>query len=214
MKYTTLIFDLDGTLLDTLLDLTNSVNYSLETNGFKTRTIDEIRGFVGHGVRHLMKRSLPEDVSDEEYEKSFNDFYDHYKLHCMDNTKPYPGVIQMLIKVKSMGYKTAIVSNKGQAAVDELYDLFFRDVIDVPVGNREGLRTKPSPDETNEALRLLKSKACESIYIGDSEVDIQTAENSNMPYVSVSWGFRTAEYLKQINADIIISNPEEIFIYI
>lgn len=214
MKYNTVIFDLDGTLLDTLQDLTDAVNYALTKMNYTNRTIDEVRSFVGNGIRVLMERSVPDGTDEKDYEEAFNYFVDYYKTHCMDNTRPYEGIVEMLEKVRALGYKTAIVSNKGQFAVDELYNLYFKDTVDTAVGNSKGLRTKPNPDEVLKALEILQSEAKDCIYVGDSEVDMKTAENTALPCISVAWGFRTIKFLEEHNAKIIIEKPSDIFKYI
>ena len=201
------IFDLDGTLLDTLGDLRNSVNYALREMGWKERTLEEVRHFVGNGVHKLVERSVPEGTKEDELERCFAHFQKHYLIHCQDTTDLYPGVGEMLQKVHAKGLLTAIVSNKLQAGVDELYEKFFRDVVDVAIGQRKGVPLKPQPDMVNLALEALGVSNDEAIYVGDSEVDVATASNANLPCTAVLWGFRTKEELLNAGANQFISEP-------
>jgi phosphoglycolate phosphatase len=205
-----IIFDLDGTLTDTLQDLANSVNYALRKMNWPERTLEEVRRFVGNGVRKLVQRAVPENTSEADYESCFALFRQHYILHCQDNTCLYPGVGEMLQEVHRRGYKTAIVSNKLQAGVDELYDTFFRDVIDVAIGQREGMALKPAPDMVELALSQLGASKDETVYVGDSEVDVQTARNAGLRCISCLWGFRDREQLDAAGATQFISHPKEL----
>ena len=205
-----IIFDLDGTLTDTLQDLANSVNYALRKMNWRERSLDEVRRFVGNGVRKLVQRAVPENTSEAEYESCFALFRQHYILHCQDNTRLYPGVREMLQEVHRRGYKTAIVSNKLQAGVDELYETFFRDVVDVAIGQREGVALKPAPDMVELALNQLGASKEETVYVGDSEVDVQTARNAGLRCISCLWGFRDREQLEAAGATQFISHPKEL----
>lgn len=205
-----IIFDLDGTLTDTLQDLANSVNYALRKMNWRERSLDEVRRFVGNGVRKLVQRAVPENTSEADYESCFALFRQHYILHCQDNTRLYPGVGEMLQEVHRRGYKTAIVSNKLQAGVDELYDTYFRDVIDVAIGQREGMALKPAPDMVELALSQLGASKDETVYVGDSEVDVQTARNAGLRCISCLWGFRDCEQLEAAGATQFISHPKEL----
>ena len=205
-----IIFDLDGTLTNTLSDLCNSVNFALRSMGWRERSLDEVRRFVGNGVRRLIRRAVPENTSEVYYEKCFSFFRQHYLLHCQDNTCLYPGVGEMLQEVHARGFKTAIVSNKLQAGVDELYESFFRGVIDVAVGQREGVALKPASDMVEIALKQLGTSKEETIYVGDSEVDALTAHNASLPFVAVLWGFRDREQIVEAGATRFISHPKEL----
>ncbi|MGN0696457.1 MAG: HAD family hydrolase [Oscillospiraceae bacterium] len=211
MKYRAVIFDLDGTLLDTLEDLKNSVNYALEKCGYPPRTRDEVRSFVGNGIRRLMIRSVPGGENDTKLEDAFSAFKEHYASHCRIETRPYEGIMPMLEKMQSMGLKTAIVSNKADFAVKELAADFFEGMVSAAIGEREGAARKPAPDSVFAALSEIGEKAEDSVYVGDSDVDIMTAANAGMPCISVSWGFKGREFLEKNGASVIIDSPDEIF---
>lgn len=207
---TTYIFDLDGTLLDTLQDLTDSTNYALLQYGMPTRSRDEIRTFVGNGVRLLIERAVPSGTRDCDTIKVFETFRQHYLLHSLDSTQPYPGIPELLAQLKNSGKKIAIVSNKLQSGVDELHHRFFADYVDVAIGEKIGIARKPSPEMVFEALRRLGSTPEESIYIGDSEVDLQTAHNAALPCICVLWGFRDKDFLLTHGAIRFAQSPEDI----
>lgn len=204
------IFDLDGTLTDTLQDLCNSVNYALCRMEWPERSLSEVRQFVGNGVRRLVERAVPQEAEAADVETCFTYFQKHYLVHCQDNTRLYPGIAGMLREVRSRGFRTAIVSNKLQAGVDELYQTYFRDIIDVAIGEREGLRRKPAADMVELALERLGVSRQEAIYVGDSEVDVQTARNAGLPCVAVLWGFRDRERLVEAGATTFISHPDQL----
>ncbi|MEG1614232.1 MAG: HAD family hydrolase [Oscillospiraceae bacterium] len=206
-KYTTVIFDLDGTLLNTLDDLRFSVNYALERFGMPQRTMDEIRAFVGNGVLRLIELAVPQGLQNPQFEQVFEAFKEHYSQHCNDQTKPYEGTLELIKDLAENGYKLAIVSNKYYDAVVELNKLYFSEYISVAIGEKEGIRKKPAPDTVQTALAMLDSTEEESVYIGDSEVDIQTAKNSGLDCISVSWGFREPNFLKENGATIIVDTP-------
>lgn len=210
------IFDLDGTLLNTLDDLAASVNFALESNGYNPRTIDEVRQFVGNGIRLLMTRALPGGEDNADFSKVFDAFKSHYIVHCNDVTAPYPGIMDMLNELSRRNINMAIVSNKADAAVKELNEIYFRDVIDVAIGENEaaGIRKKPAPDMPIEALNQLGAAPDEAVYVGDSDVDIETAANAGMCCVSCSWGFRSVDFLEEHGAVNIISNPNCLFDYL
>lgn len=212
----TIIFDLDGTLLNTLDDLARSTNYALSQYNYPTRTTDQVRSFVGNGIRLLIERALPDKVSDDEFEKVFATFKEHYMIHCNDQTGAYEGIPELLKKLKGHHIKMAIVSNKADAATKELHELYFKGLIDVAIGENEaaGIRKKPSADMVIEALRELGSTSSEAIYVGDSDVDIDTAANANMDCISCSWGFRSIEFLKEHGATHIINKPDELLNFI
>jgi len=210
MKYDLIIFDMDGTILNTLEDLKNSLNYVLQQAGYQTRTLEEVRTFVGNGIRKTIERALPSDIEEEKVDELFSLFMDYYAIHNTDNTKPYNGVIELLKELKHLGYKTAVVSNKQDSAVKSLCKKFFTGLFDVEIGEMENIAKKPEPDEVNEVLKILNIDRTKSIYIGDSEVDIQTAQNSKMKSIIVDWGFRDRKFLYEHGAEVIVSNPSEI----
>ena len=187
MKYDLIIFDMDGTILNTLEDLKNSLNYVLQQAGYQTRTLEEVRTFVGNGIRKTIERALPSDIEEEKVDELFSLFMDYYAIHNTDNTKPYNGVIELLKELKHLGYKTAVVSNKQNSAVKSLCKKFFTGLFDVEIGEKVNIAKKPEPDEVNEVLKILNIDRTKSIYIGDSEVDIQTAQNSKMKSIIVDW---------------------------
>lgn len=210
MKYKAIIFDLDGTLTDTLYDLRESTNYALRQMGWRERSVDEIRRFVGNGVRRLIEQAVPEHTDELEFMECFEIFREHYVEHCQDHTDLYPGIRELLLELKKRGYKMAIVSNKLQAGVAELQDSFFKNVIDIAIGEQDGFRRKPFPDMVNLALERLGVSRDEAIYVGDSEVDMATARNAGLPCISVLWGFRDQEYLMAIGAFQMVKKPAEI----
>ena len=206
----TYIFDLDGTLLNTLDDLWASVNYALAQNHYPERSKAEVRSFLGNGVVVLLSKSLPEGSSKEAIEHVLSTFRPYYVTHATDTTCPYDGVVEMLRRLKESGKKIAIVSNKPDAAVQELYECFFKDVVDIAIGECQELRRKPAPDMVMKAMKQLGSDKLSSVYVGDSEVDMLTAKNSGLPCISVSWGFRDREFLIAHGAEILIDTPAEI----
>lgn len=208
-KYKTYIFDLDGTLLSTLADLAASTNYALRTHHMPERSLDEVRRFVGNGVKKLMERAIPDGLNNPLFEETFATFRQHYMQHNLDTTQPYPGIMQLLEQLKAEDKNIAVVSNKFYAATRELCRHFFGDLVPVAIGEREDIRKKPAPDTVIEALRELGVDKEGAVYIGDSDVDIMTAKNSGMPCVSVLWGFRDKEFLLEHGATTLILKPEE-----
>lgn len=208
-KYKTYIFDLDGTLLSTLADLAASTNYALRTHHMPERSLDEVRRFVGNGVKKLMERAIPDGLNNPLFEETFATFRQHYMQHNLDTTQPYPGIMQLLEQLKAEDKNIAVVSNKFYAATRELCRHFFGDLVPVAIGEREDIRKKPAPDTVIEALRELGVDKESAVYIGDSDVDIMTAKNSGMPCVSVLWGFRDKEFLLEHGATTLILKPEE-----
>ena len=215
MNTKAVIFDLDGTLLNTLQDLCNSTNAALAQYGYPERTLDEVRSFVGNGVKLLMLRALgvdkPEDCPD--FDQVFEAFRAHYVLHSNDCTCAYPGIPELLAKLKEAGAPMAIVSNKLDAAVKQLNDIYFKDYISVAIGENEaaGVKKKPAPDTVYAALRELGISAEDAVYVGDSEVDIATAKNVGIPCISVTWGFRDREWLLAHGAEQLFDTPEAVW---
>ena len=214
MNCQTFIFDLDGTLLDTLGDLAASVNYALRTHGMPEHSIDDVRCFVGNGVRKLMQRAIPDGESNPDFEAAFATFRQHYMAHSLDTTRPYDGIPETLAALKVRGCHLAVVSNKMMAATQELCRHFFPDTIEVAIGENEtaGIRKKPAPDTVFAALRQLGVGKEGSVYVGDSDVDIQTAANAGIPCISVLWGFRDRDFLIQHGAKTFISAPSELLL--
>ena len=214
ITYNTYIFDLDGTLLDTLTDLAASTNYALRTHGMPEHTIDEVRRFVGNGVRKLMERAVPDGTDNPLFDEAFATFRQHYMEHSLDTTRPYEGVPDMLAALKAKGCHLAVVSNKMMAATQELCRHFFPETIEVAIGENEaeGIRKKPAPDTVIAALRQLGVGEEGAVYVGDSDVDIATARNSNLPCISVLWGFRDRDFLLQHGASTLISAPKELLV--
>ena len=214
MRYQTYVFDLDGTLLDTLGDLAASTNYALRTYGMPEHSLDDVRRFVGNGVRVLMERAVPQGADNPQFEAAFQTFREHYMQHSLDTTKPYDGIIETLEALKAEGCRLAVVSNKMMAATQELCRHFFRDTIEVAIGEHEaqGIRKKPAPDTVNEAFRQLGVGKVRAVYVGDSDVDILTARHSGLPCISVLWGFRDRDFLIQHGAETFISAPSELLL--
>lgn len=208
--FDTYIFDLDGTLLSTLGDLVCSCNYALKVNGMPERTMDEVRRFVGNGVKKLMERAVPDGLANPNFEKAYADFRRHYMEHNLDTTKPYDGVMELLSTLKAQKKNVAVVSNKFYAATKDLCRHFFGDLVPVAIGEREDIRKKPAPDTVLEALRQLGATADGAVYIGDSDVDIDTAKNSGMLCISVLWGFRDKEFLTEHGAMTFVEKPTDI----
>lgn len=209
-KYEAVIFDLDGTLLNTLEDLRDSVNYGLKKYNMPERTLEEIRHFVGNGVQRLIALAVPEGTGTEVQDKVFHAFKEHYKIHCNDRTGLYPGIPELLTALKKQGFSMAIVSNKLQEGVDVLYAQYFMPYLETAIGARDNIRKKPAPDSVMEALRILKVSKNRAVYIGDSEVDLATARNAQMDCITVTWGFRTREEQELAGADRYVDSPEEI----
>lgn len=209
-KITTIIWDLDGTLLNTLEDLTDSVNYMLASHNYPLRTIDEIRSFVGNGLAKLTERALPDTVTAEEYQTCLSEFKAYYKIHMQDKTAPYNGVLDVLKTFRDKGYRMAVVSNKADAAVKELIPIYFSDLLPIAIGDMEGREKKPAPDSVYEAMKQLGVSKEECIYIGDSDVDVNTAKNVDIPSIAVLWGFRTREQLEQAGAVTFAEKPSDL----
>ena len=196
----TIIFDLDGTLLDTLTDLTNSVNFAMERYGFPTHTEDAVRQMVGNGVAVLMERAVPGGRAFPEFENCLKDFQEHYELHKKDFTKPFPGVLEFLKKASEQGFQLAVVSNKFDLAVKGLCRDFFFPYITTAIGESPQVARKPAPDTVFAAMEELGAQAECCVYVGDSDVDLATAKNAGIPCISVSWGFRSREFLLEHGA--------------
>ncbi len=226
-QYVSLIFDLDGTLLDTLHDLAASTNYALRQYGMPEHSLDDIRRFVGNGVRMLMQRAIPDGADNPQFEAVFAAFRQHYMQHSLDTTRPYDGISETICELKRRGYRMAVVSNKMMAATQELVAHFFPEM-EVAIGENEaaGIRKKPAPDTVFEALRQLGKNGTQSavtgengsalctqsdaVYIGDSDVDLETAHNAGIPCISVLWGFRDRDFLLRHGATTFVRYPSEL----
>ncbi len=210
MKFNSVVFDLDGTLLDTLGDLRDSVNYALEKNCLPKRTTEEIRSFVGNGIRLLIERSVSENTASEITDKCFYDFKEYYKDHSAILTKPYDGIINLMKELKLKGVKIAVVSNKADFAVKTLMEDYFNGLYDCAYGERAGVERKPAPDGVFGAINEMGADIEKTVYIGDSEVDVETSKNANLPCIAVSWGFRDKAVLERLNPEYIVDSPIEI----
>lgn len=225
MKYQAALFDLDGTLLDTLEDLNLSMQHTLEKFGLPTCTYEQTRQRVGNGIVRLVERSLPEGYSQELFDAVYQEFVSYYALHADDHTKPYPGVLDLLARLRESGCKIAVVSNKNHAPVCALVKKHFGDAFDVVLGVQGSIARKPAPDMVYAALAQLalseegssesdrlaaKGNELRAIYIGDSEVDIATAKNAGLPCVSVTWGFRTTDELTAAGAEVLVDSAPEL----
>jgi phosphoglycolate phosphatase len=210
MEKNTIIFDLDGTLLNTLDDLHACFNYAINSFGYPSRSLEEIRNFVGNGIKKAIERALPHRVEDEELNKIVDCFKSYYQLHMLDLTKPYDGIIDMLTELKEKNYKIAVVSNKFDEAVKKLCKNYYGELVDIAVGEGYKIRKKPEIDGILKVIEIMHSSIQKSIYVGDSEVDIQTANNAKMDCISVLWGFKDKEFLIEHNAKIFAEKPKDI----
>ena len=210
MKYTTIVFDCDGTLLDTLTDLRNAVNYVLRAHDLPERSVPEVKAALGNGVAHLMRQSVPASISEAEFNTYLDEFKAYYGEHLQDYTAPYPGMLDVLDTLRAKGYKLAIVSNKIQEGITPLNKEYFGDRLLVAIGERPELQRKPAPDMVLQALKELGSTQDESIYIGDSEVDVATAKNSGLLCIGVTWGFRDEQLHKDLGVKYIARKAEDI----
>ena len=211
-SYSTYIFDLDGTLLDTIGDLAASVNYALRTHGMPEHSLDDVRRFVGNGVRKLMERAVPDGADNPRFDETFATFRQYYMAHSLDTTRPYEGIPETLAALKARGCHLAVVSNKMMAATQELCHHFFPDTIEVAIGEDEaaGIRRKPAPDTVFAALKALGVGKEDAAYVGDSDVDILTACNAGIPCISVLWGFRDRDFLISHGAQTFMTHPAEL----
>jgi len=209
-NYDTIVFDLDGTLIDTLEDLKDSVNYAMNVYGFPERSLEEIRTFVGNGVGKLIERAIPDGIENPLYKECLKVFQDHYSKNMQNKTAPYNGIKELLAELKDRGFKMAVVSNKFDSAVKKLVKEFFGDYIKVAIGESENVSRKPAPDTVIKALAELGSAPDKAVYVGDSEVDVMTAKNSKLTCIGVTWGFRTREVLEKEGAQYIIDEPHQL----
>lgn len=223
--FKTIIWDLDGTLMDTLQDLMTSVNHALRLNGMPERSYQEIRSFVGNGVRRLIDLSVPDGTDVSLIDKVFADFKSHYIVHCQDQTGLYEGIAETLQELKRRGIRMAVVSNKLQSGVTELFEAQVRTVgredticlkyyIDVAIGERPEMARKPASDMVNKAFEEMNLDHADAVYVGDSEVDLATAKNAGLPCISVLWGFRDRDFLIEQGAETFVERPSEILQFV
>lgn len=210
MKYKTVVFDLDGTLVNSIDDLTENINITMRQLGYPERTVDEVKLFVGNGIGPLIQRALPENASEEEIKKCFEVFKEHYLNNMHNQTKTFDGIMELLTELKKQGVKTSVVSNKLDEATKNMCNHFFGTLIDVAIGDNDEREKKPAADNVLEALRQLGSNQTEAIYVGDTKVDVATARNSQLPVVGVTWGYRGRAELEAAKADFIIDQPMEL----
>jgi len=207
MKYRLMIFDLDGTILDTLDDLSDALNHTLRWGGFPVRTRDEARSFIGNGIRNLIKRGAPDGTAEEVIDELHREFAAYYALHSADRTGPYAGIPELLRTLRQEGGQLAVVSNKADPAVKPLMDLYFPGLFDAAYGERPGIPRKPSPEAVWAVMEAFGVNREDTVYIGDSEVDVATAHNSGAACICVDWGFRDRSVLEQAGAEQIVSTP-------
>ena len=203
------IFDLDGTLLYTLEDLHKSTNFALKKFGFKERSIDEVRSFVGNGVKKLMERCIPDGEANPDFSACLAVFKEHYDCISDASTRPYDGIIELLEKLNAENIECAVVSNKYDTAVKQLCRKYFGDKIKIAAGESDKVRKKPAPDSVLKVIEELN--AHNVVYVGDSEVDIQTAHNAKIPCISVAWGYKDIDFLKKNNAKCIVNTVDELY---
>ena len=211
MKYTTIIFDLDGTLLNTLADLAAATNHALAEHKLPQRTTDEVRRFVGNGIRKLIERAVPADTPAKLHEEVFASFNRYYKQHCADSTRPYEGVLQLLQQLRTASCRTAIVSNKADYGVQALAKQYFDGQLDAACGERAGIAKKPAPDMLLAIMQQLKAEPASTIYIGDSDTDIATASNAGVACIGACWGFRGRAFLEAHGAKLLAENVSDIW---
>lgn len=208
--YKCALFDMDGTILNSIMDLKNAVNYVMNKYGYSTFDKKEIEAMLGNGNKYLMEQALPDGKNDKDFDKKYQMFLDYYFSHCKEESEPYDGIIDLLRFLKEKNIKTAVVSNKYDKAVQELVNFYFKDLFDISLGIKENTKVKPNPEIVNNALDILGVDKKDAIYIGDSEVDAKTAENSMLKYLLVSWGFRKRDDLLKLNPIEIIDNAYDI----
>lgn len=209
MGYQTVLFDMDGTLLDTLGDLHASTNAVLREGGFPERSMEEVRSFVGNGAEHLIRCALPAGTDEETAVRTLRRYREYYAAHCQELTKPYEGILPLLERLREAGIRTAVVSNKPDIATKKLAALHFGAGL-LAVGEHAGVRRKPWPDMVDAALTGLGAPRTGAVYVGDSEVDVLTARNAGLPLIAVSWGFRGRSALRENGAETIVDTAEEL----
>lgn len=210
MKWEAAVFDLDGTLINSLADLASSVNRILSAGGYPPRTPDEVRQFVGNGVRRLVERALPHPVPTEELDRMFELYKKDYQQHLLDETAPYPGIVELLQTLKQSGMRLAVLSNKPHASVQRICEALFPGTFDLAWGDRSGVPRKPDPTAVWMALDAMDIPREKAVYIGDSETDIRTARNAGLHSIGVLWGFRDRDVLEAEQAQEICETAGEL----
>ena len=210
MKFTLAIFDMDGTILNTLDDMTDSCNYILQKYNFPTHELNEIKFMVGNGIPKLIERALPEGTDKETFDKVLADFIEYYGKHCADKTRPYDGIIDCIKTLKAAGVKIAVNTNKVESAAIDLCNDYFPELFDVISGSRPGMPPKPDPAGIYEILTRAGVDGKEACFIGDSDVDVQCGLNAKLDVIGVDWGFRGEEFLHQHGADTVVKTPKEL----
>lgn len=211
MRYQTAIFDMDGTILETLEDMCASVNVTMDHVGYPRRTMDEVRRFVGNGAAKLIERCMPAGAEDPRYPAALEFYRAYYDAHAQIKTGPYPGIPELLNQLSREGVRLAVVSNKPDEAVRALTERYFPGVFPVAIGNRDGWATKPAPDSVYEAMRLLGARRESTVYVGDSDVDVDTARNAGLDSIIVTWGFRDEDFLRAHGAQHLAHNADELY---
>lgn len=211
-KYQLAIFDLDGTLLDTILDLAAATNAALVANGYPKRSVDEVRSFVGNGIKKLIERAVPPYAGQQDIARVYEAFVTYYMAHCAEKTAPYEGIVAMLQALRAAGVKTAVLSNKADRATRALCNIYFAGLLDAVAGEREGegIPKKPAPEGVFAIMRECGVTAKDTVYVGDSDVDVVTAKNAGLDAISVTWGFRTVAFLRQNGARVLADTPREL----
>ena len=210
MKYQTVIFDMDGTILETLEDMRDSVNVTMDHVGCPHRSLEEVRRFVGNGAAKLIERCMPQGAQDPRFPEAFGFYKQYYDTHAQIKTGPYEGIPELLGTLKDLGVQIAVVSNKPDEAVKLLSEHYFPGLFPVAIGQRPGIETKPAPDSVYEAMRLLGAKPETTVYVGDSDVDIDTARNAGLNCISVTWGFRDVNFLLEHGAQTLVHSAREL----
>lgn len=211
MPYKLAVFDMDGTILNSLHDIFVSLNHALAETGLPEITFPQCRSYVGNGIRKLIERAVPPGTDAAHMDRVHAAFTAHYRIHCSDTTRPYDGIIETLKKLRADGWKTAVVSNKPDYGVQELCRLHFDGLFDAATGERPGYAKKPAPDLVDMILKMLGTARSEAVYIGDSEVDVATAAQAGMDAVIVTWGFREEEALRAAGAKTLADTPEALY---
>lgn len=201
---------MDGTILNTLDDLCDATNYSLKHFEMPEHTIDEIRMFVGNGIKKLIERACPQNTSESKINEVFEFFMKYYSEHSAVKTASYPGIMELVSELKKAGIKTAVSTNKANGPAQDLGKKYFNGIFDLIIGQKEGLNIKPAPDSIYEILKILKTDKKDAVYIGDSDVDFMTAKNSGLDFIGVTWGFRGRSFLENLGTKTIVDSTEEI----
>lgn len=206
-KYKLIIFDMDGTILNSLEDITDSINYVLSRNSMPVHDVEAVKFFVGNGLHKLVERAVPKETDSELIEKIYEEFLPYYKEHCHIKTRPYDGILELISELRKRGYYTAVATNKSDDALRELLNIHFKDMFDCAVGVKPGIAIKPDACMVDIILKELGLAKEDALYIGDSNVDIMTAVNSKIDHIEVSWGFRSKEFLRENGSNTIIDYP-------